>query len=281
MDQITTVQFEERVLQASMQRPVLVDFWATWCQPCLMLAPILEKLAGELAGKVDMVKVDIDREPQLAATFGIRSVPTVVLFNQGTLATQFSGVMPADAIRRVLEPFLPRDSDRLVATARTLLEQGDADEALPLLRQAHSADPENYRIHPELGRALLDTGALDELEALLRELPPNVAQEDAVKQLAARLTFERLAETAADTAELEQKVAANGADLEARFALAARKAAAQDYEPAMEQLLEIIRADRRFRDDGARKALVDIFALLNNEGPLVRRYRGLLSAALN
>lgn len=281
MDQITTAQFEERVLQASMARPVLVDFWATWCQPCVMLAPILGQLAQELAGRLDLVKVDIDREPQLATTFGIRSVPTVMLFHQGAIATQFSGVMPADGIRHVLEPFLPRDSDRLVETARTLLAEGNAEKALPLLRQAHASDPDNYRIHPELGRALLASGALDELEALLKDLPPNVAHEDSIQLLQAHLVFARLAQSAPDTPDLEQRIADHDSDLEARFALAARKVVAQEYEPAMEHLLEIIRADRRFRDDGARKALVDVFAMLNNEGPLVRRYRGLLSAALN
>lgn len=281
MEHVTTAGFEQHVLQASAQRPVLVDFWATWCQPCLMLAPILDKLAQELAGRVDMVKVDIDREPQLAATFGIRSVPTVILFRDGAVATQFSGVLPADGIRRLLEPFLPRDSDQVVAAARALLDQDRATEALALLRPALAAEPDNHRIHPELGRALLATGALDELESLLRDLPPNVAQEDAFRLLQAQLGFARLAASAPPLAELEQQVAANDGDLDARFALAARRVVAGDYEPAMEHLLAIIRIDRGYRDDGARRALVDVFALLNNEGPLVRRYRGLLSAALN
>lgn len=281
MEQVTTADFEQRVLQASAQRPVLVDFWATWCQPCLMLAPILEQLAQELAGRVDMVKVDIDREPQLAATFGIRSVPTVIVFHHGAVATQFSGVLPPEGIRQVLQPFLPRDSDRAVESALALLQQGKAAEALALLRQALAGDPDNYRIHPVLGQALLDTGALDELETMLRDLPTNLAHEDAFLLLQAHLGFARMAGDAPPLAELEQHVAADDGDLEARYALASRKVVEQDYESAMELLLDIVRTDRQFRDDGARKALVDVFALLNNEGPLVRRYRGLLSAALN
>lgn len=281
MEQITTAQFEQSVLKASEAHPVLVDFWATWCQPCLMLAPILEQLAQEFAGRLDMVKVDIDREPQLAAMCGIRSVPTVILFKGGRAATQFSGVLPPEAIRRVLEPFLPRPSDGVIERARALLDSGNAAQAVALLKEALAAEPDNYRIHPELGRALLAAGALDEVETLLRDLPPNIAHDEPILRLAAHLGFARVAAGAAPLPELERRVTADGADLEARFALAARKVLAADYESALAHLLEIIRTHRAFRDDGARRAMVDVFTLLNNEGPLVRRYRGLLSAALN
>ncbi len=281
MDNITTAQFEERVLKASVTGPVLVDFWATWCQPCLMLSPILETLAQEYGDRVAMVKVDIDQEPQLAATFAVRSVPTVIVFAKGKVATQFSGVMPAESIRRVLEPFLPRDSDKLIEQARTLLADSDGAQACALLEQTLAADPTNFRIYPELGNALLQTGALKELEQLLRDLPPNLAHDDAFRILKAQLTFAREAEGAPAMSELEKKLQADAKNLDARFALAVRKVVAGDYEPAMENLLTIIRQDRRYRDDGGRRALVDVFALLNNEGPLVRKYRGLLSSAIN
>ena len=281
MDNLTTAQFEERVLKASGQRPVLVDFWATWCQPCVMLAPILEKLAHEYGDRLAMVKVDIDQEPQLAATFGIRSVPTVLLFSKGKVATQFSGVLPPDGIRRLLEPYLPRPSDALVEQARTLLRDSGAAQACTLLRKALAQDPENYRIHPELGTALLHTGALEELDQLLHDLPPNIAQDDAFRLLQAQLSFARAAEGAPEVPELEQLLAKDENNLDARFALAARKVVAGEFEPAMENLLAIIRKDRRYGDDCGRRALVDVFALLNNEGPLVRKYRGLLSKAIN
>lgn len=281
MDNITTAQFDERVIRESDRRPVLVDFWATWCQPCLMLAPILEQLAQECGERIAMVKVDIDREPQLADAFGIRSVPTVLLFSKGTVATQFSGVLPPEGIRRVLEPHLPRESDKLLEQALALLQGGGAAESCALLRKALAADPANYRIHPELGNALLQTGALDELEVLLRDLPPTVAQSDAFHLLQARLAFARIAEGAPALPELERQLAADGNNLDARFALAARNVVDGNYEPAMENLLAIIRQDRRYREDGGRRALVDVFTLLNNEGPLVRRYRGLLSGTIN
>jgi putative thioredoxin len=132
-----------------------------------------------------------------------------------------------------------------------------------------------------LGNALLRTGALDELEDLLRDLTPNIAQDDAFRVLRAQLSFARVAEGAPALPELELQLAADENDLDARFALAARNVVAGDYEPAMENLLAIIRRDRRYRDDCGRRALVDVFALLNNEGALVRKYRGLLAATIN
>ena len=281
MDNLTTAQFDECVLKASEQRPVLVDFWATWCQPCVMLAPILEKLAQEYGDRLRLVKVDIDQEPQLAAAFGIRSVPTVVLFSKGKVATQFSGVLPPDGIRRLLEPHLPRPSDALIEQARTLLRDSGAGQACMLLRKALAEDPDNCRIHPELGTVLLHTGELEELEQLLHDLPTNIAQDDAFRLLRAQLAFARVAEDAPAVPELEQLLAKDENNLEARFALAARKVVAGEYEPAMENLLAIIRKDRRYGDDCGRRALVDVFALLNNEGPLVRKYRGLLAGAIN
>ena len=281
MDSVTTAQFDERVLKASEQCPVLVDFWATWCQPCQMLSPILEKLAQEYADRFAVVKVDIDQEPQLAANFGIRSVPTVMLFSRGRIATQFSGVLPPDGIRRLLEPHLPRTSDALVEQARALLKDSGAVQACKLLKKALAQDPENYRIHPELGTTLLHTGALDELENLLRDLPPNIAQDDGFRLLRAQLSFARVAEGAPEMPQLEQQLAVDANNLDARFALAAREVVAGEYEPAMENLLAIIRRDRGYRDDCGRRALVDVFALLNNEGPLVRKYRGLLAGAIN
>ena len=281
MDHVTTAQFDERVLKASAQRPVLVDFWATWCQPCLMLAPILENLAQEYADRVTMVKVDIDREPQLAATFAIRSVPTVMLFSNGRIATQFSGVLPPDGIRHLLEPHLPRPSDALIEQARELMRDNSATQACKLLKKALAQDPDNYRIHPALGNALLQTGELDELESLLRNLPPTIAGDDGFRLLRAQLSFARVAENSPDVPELERILARDENDLDARYALAARKVVAGEYEPAMENLLAIIRRDRLYRDDCGRRALVDVFALLNNEGPLVRKYRGLLSSVIH
>ncbi|MBI1732515.1 MAG: thioredoxin [Gammaproteobacteria bacterium] len=281
VDNISAAQFDERVVGESARRPVLVDFWATWCQPCTMLAPILEQLAGEYGDRLAMVKVDIDREPQLAARFAIRSVPTVILFAGGAAVTQFSGVLPADAVRHMLEPFLPRASDELVGKARAALGDGNAQQACALLRQALAEDPINYRIHPELGNALLQAGELDELETLLRGLPTNVAQEDAYRLLYARLAFARAAGDAPPLSDLERQVTEDSENLDARFALAARQVLAERYEPAMENLLRVIRQDRRYRDDGGRRAMVDVFALLNNEGPLVKKYRGLLAGAIN
>jgi putative thioredoxin len=277
---ISTADFDREVVERSAARPVLVDFWAAWCQPCLLLAPILAELAGHYGDRLEVVKVNADREPQLASRFGVRSLPTVMLFVDGKIAVQFSGLMPARRIQAIIEPHLPRPSDRLRQQAAEALAAGRHAEAAGMLREALESDPENWRIHPQLAEALVLLGELDEAERVIRELPANLQQEQDAQRLTARILLARTAAEHPDRAALEQAVAAGGS-LEQRFALSAHQALAGEYEAAMDNLMGIIREDRAFRDDGARRAMLAIFTILDNEGPLVRRYRSLLSAALN
>ena len=278
---ITTEQFEEAVIRASHVQPVLVDFWATWCQPCRMLAPILDQLVTEAAGKLKLVKVDTDREQDLATALGIRSLPTVLLFVDGRIATQFSGVQPLEAIRHLLEPFLPRASDSAGEEVSALVAAGRLADACTLLRGAIEADPDNYRLHGQLADLLLTEGKLEEAEDLLRALPPNVVGNHEFVRLMARLNFARTSAGAPDRAQLEQSLQREPDNLETRYTLSAHQVVAGEYEQALDNLLAIILADRGFRDDGGRRAMVDVFILLDNDDPLVRRYRGRLSSALN
>jgi putative thioredoxin len=277
----TLADFEQHVIEGSKTRPVLVDFWATWCQPCLALAPILEQLAAELGDKLTVVKVDIDREPQLAQYFQIRSVPSVKIFHQGNLVGEFSGVLPKNRILAMLAPVLPRDSDRQVERALETANDGDTMRAVDQLRAALADDAENWHIHEHLARLLLDARQLDEASAVLKLLPANVAQQPQFVALASRLSLLQSAAEAPELAALKSAVVANPADLETRFQFATQLAAAGDYDSAMENLVQIVATDRTFRDDGARRALLDIFELLNHEGPLVRRYRSRLAGLLN
>lgn len=278
---ISAAEFVARVVEASRQRPVLVDFWAAWCQPCRMLAPILEQIAVDYAGRLSVVKVDTDREPALAVELGIRSLPTVKLFVGGRAVTEFSGAYPLAQIKALLEAYLPRQSDELRKRAIELRTAGRTDEALRLLRQARSSDPDNFRVHEQLADVLIDAKELDEAEAILKALPPNIQQDHEFLVLQARLGFARVAADAPQPDALNAAVESNPEDLDARYRLGAVKVLDGEYEEAMEYLMEIIRRDRNFRDDGGRRALVDVFTILNNEGPLVRRYRSLLSSALN
>jgi len=260
---------------------VLVDFWAAWCQPCLMLAPVLQQLAQANAGRLEVVKVDADREPELAARFGIRALPTVKLFVNGEIAAEFSGLMPLARIQALLDPHLPRASDACIRDAAGLRQNGHAGVAIARLREALEADPDNHRIHPQLAALLIDQGDLDGAADVLRKLPAPVQQdpEPAVQQ--ARLEFARAAAGGPDRDTAQSMLSSSPGDLEARYALGAHQVLAGEYAEGMSNLIEIVRRDRKFRDDAGRRALLDTFTLLGNDGALVKKYRSLLSSALN
>jgi putative thioredoxin len=278
---VTEQNFEREVIRASDSVPVLVDFWADWCQPCKMLAPLLEQLAREYDGRLKVVKVDSDAQPQLAAAHGVRALPTVKLFRDGEVANEFSGVQPLSGIKAFVEPWLPRASDNVLDEAAALAEEGDRGRAVALLREALEADSENYRIHPQLAELLIREGRYDEAESILRSLPVNIRHDDAILRLNALLGFARTAGDAPAEEALSSSLEEDPADLDARYRLSAVQIMEGEYEEAMDNLLEVIRRDRTYGDDAGRRALVDVFQLLDNEGPLVKKYRGKLASALN
>ena len=279
---ITANNFELDVLLASRDIPVLVDFWADWCQPCKMLAPALEQLASEFEGAIRITKLNSDEEPELASRFGIRSLPTVKLFRDGQVVNEFSGVIPLAGIRAFIEPYLLKASDNLLKTAETALKENDLQKALTLLKEARETDPDNFRIHPLLVESLLRTGDYQEAEHILKSLPINIQQDNEILKLTARLEFAKQAEQIPKSPEtLEATLQTDPDNLDARYQFSMLNVINGNYETAMENLLEIIRRDRSYKDDGGRKALINVFELLDNQGPLVRKYRGLLSSALN
>lgn len=272
--------FQRLVLDKSFQVPVLVDFWASWCAPCQMLTPILHQLAQDYAGKFVLVTVNTDEERQLAAEHGIRSLPTVRLFRNGTVVEEFFGAQPEPVIRALIDAHVDRPSDQLRIQAQALRDRGDTLAAMRLLEEALAADPQNERIHLELAPLLIEHEKFDEAESVLKSLPTTRQFDADVTGALAQVNFARLAKTAPPAAQLEQQINKNPGNCEARYQLSAIKALDGDYEGAMQQLLEILRRDRSFRDDAGRKGLVAIFDLLGGEGPLVSRYRGLMSSAL-
>lgn len=272
--------FQRLVVESSHRVPVLVDFWASWCAPCQMLTPILHQLAEEYAGKFLLATVNTDEERQLALDHGIRSLPTVRLFRNGVVVEEFFGVQPEPVIRTLLDAYVERASDQLRARAQAVRERGDTAAAIKLLREALGSDPNNDRIHLDLAPLLIEQGEFEQAEQVLKSLPSGRQLDSDVSKLFAKLNFARLAKEAPPAELLEQQVQANPANCEARYQLSALKALAGDYEGAMEQLLEIVRRDRSFQDDAGRKGLVAIFELLGGEGPLVSRYRALMSSAL-
>jgi len=273
--------FDRRVVQESRRVPVLVDFWAAWCGPCRVLSPVLEQLAAAYAGKLLVAKVNSDEQQELAAEHGIRGLPTVQIYREGEVVEQFVGVQPEAVIRRAVDPYLARASDEFVGRALRAREAGDIPAAVALLREAVASDPENYRIHPQLVEALIDSGELADAEAILRDLPLNEREQEDARSLFAKLLFARAAAGAPLPDELERAVARDPSDLEARYRLSGIRALHGEYEAAMEQLLEIMRRNRGFRDDVGRRGLLALFQVLGGHGSLVNRYRARMSSALH
>lgn len=269
-----------KLMEASFQVPLLMDFWASWCQPCQVLMPVLAKLAEEYQGKFLLGKLNTEEQPEIAGQFGIRSIPTVKLFRDGRPVDEFLGALPEKAVRAFLDRHIARESDGQVVAARDRLAAGDADGAIALLNEAREADPDNPRITLALAEALATTGDVAGAEAALEGLPAEERDKPEVAALRGRLFFEGELAGAPGTAELEERLAADPGDHEARYQLALRNVVEQNYETAMELLLELMQQDRRFGDDAGRGGLVKIFELLGDD-PRVSRYRKRMASLLH
>ncbi|MDQ3563976.1 MAG: tetratricopeptide repeat protein [Pseudomonadota bacterium] len=272
--------FDVQVRQRSRVIPVLVDFWAPWCAPCRVLSPILAKLGQEYQGQVVVATVDTDKNQRLALEHRIQSIPAVKLYKNGEVIDEFLGVQPESLIRGLLDRHIERESDRQRAAAAAALARGDADAAERLLRQALAIDPDNQRLHPDLARVLVQRGRFEAAHEIIADLPAQRQLDEDISALRIRIDFARVAHAAPEEATLRQLIDADPGDCEARYQLSVRLITGGRFDPALEQLMEIIRRDRRYRDDGARKAIVDVFTLLGPQDPLVRRYRALMSSAL-
>lgn len=277
---VTAENFQQVVLDAPQGVPVLVDFWATWCGPCKALKPVLEKLADEYQGKFILAKIETDANPELASQFGIRGVPNVKAFLNGELVDEFSGALPEGQVRAFIERLMPSPGEELHLQALDAYGQGDPGKALQLLGQASQLDPRNEMIRVDAAAIMLDAGEMEEAQRLLASLSPDMIQQQRVQELLARIEFADKAKDLPDAESLQTRIAANAGDLEARLQLANLLIAHTQYEPALEQLLEIVRRDRAFQDDIGRKTMLSVFNLLGG-GELVSRYRRLLASALN
>jgi putative thioredoxin len=238
-----------QVMETSFNVPVLIDFWASWCQPCQVLMPILARLAEEYQGKFLLGKLNTEEQQEIAAQFGIRSIPNVKLFRNGQPVDEFMGALPEKAVREFLDRHVARDSDAQVAEALEQLRAGNAAGAVMLLDEAREADPDNPRITVALAQAQAAGGNIAAAEATLDSLPANERDKPEVAAVRNHLYFEGQLAGAPPTPELEASLAADPEDHEALFQLASRKVVEKDYDTAMELLLQLMQKDRGFGDD--------------------------------
>lgn len=272
--------FQQVVIEGSKKVPVVVDFWAAWCGPCRVLKPILEKLAEAYQGKFILAKVNVDQNQELAVRYGVRSIPSVKAFINGEVVDEFSGALPEPAVRAFLERILPSPAEELRLKAAEQRAAGDTAGALETLAEASKLDPANEAVRLDAAEILLDAGQLDEAEQQLNSLSPLTRAESRAQQLLARLTFSRAAKSEHDEQFLRARINAAPDDMATRLKLAKLLIATGRHAEGMDELLQMIRMDRSWNEEAARKTMLSVFNLLGNS-PLVAEYRRRLASVLN
>ncbi len=285
--------FRRDVVDPSRTSLVIVDFWAEWCGPCKQLAPVIEKVCADYAAKgVKLVKVNVDENGFIASQFRVQSIPTVYAVFQGQPVADLSQARTEGQFKQYLDQLLaqlPIESDEkalqqevapLIAMGEEMLAGGEHERALSIFSQIAEMDPDNAEVISGQARALIALGQLDEAEALIASLPPEVAKHPAIDQARAAIALKREARPMADLSDLESKVTADPDDHQARFDLAAGLMGNGDRDGAADMLLESVRRDRAWNDGAARAQLVKIFEAVGLEDPWVAAQRRKLSQIL-
>jgi putative thioredoxin len=284
----TTATFMKDVIEASREVPVIVDLWATWCGPCKQLGPLLEKVVREAKGRLRLVKVDIDKNPQIAQQFRVQSIPAVFAVADGRVVDGFVGALPESQVRafakRLMEAGGPDEEATQIAEAvehaRQLMEEGDTGTAAALFGQILEHDPGNLPAIGGLARCHVKAGDLAKAKELLDKAPADKAGDAEITAARSALELAEQAMKSGPIDELRAKVAANPADHAARLEFANALHAAGHDEEAIDQLLELVKRDRKWNEEAARKQLVKLFEALGATNPLVATGRRRLSSLL-
>ncbi|MDH5353014.1 MAG: thioredoxin [Gammaproteobacteria bacterium] len=266
-------EFQPLVLENSFKQPVLVDFWADWCEPCKTIMPILAKLAEEYGGKFHLAKVNTEEQQELAAHFQIKSLPTMKLFVNGQPVDERMGALPESEIRAFIDQFITSESDELMTAAKIASQEGRADDATQLMNEALAKDPGNADLKIDIAQLVMAQGDSDAALALLDSLDGDGQKKDGAVKLRAEITLTNQLKSLPPIEEIEQKLVSNPDDLGALIDKANYLSAQGEYEQAMECLLKVMTLDRSHEDDAGRNGLIALFDMLGGEHPSVQKYR--------
>lgn len=261
----TTRTFVQDVIEESKRQPVLIDFWAPWCGPCRQLTPVIEKAVTAAKGKVKLVKMNIDENPEIPGQMGIQSIPAVIAFVNGQPADGFMGAVPESQVNAFIDkltagmPGAEPTAAELLQEAEAVLAEGDPATAASIYGEVIAADAGNIAAIAGLARCYVETGAIEQAKQTLELVPVAKREDAAVKAVQAKIDLVEQANALGPVTELEQKVAANPLDHRARFDLAIALNGANQRSEATGHLLEIVKRDRKWDDDGARKQLIQFF----------------------
>lgn len=283
----TTATFAKDVIEASRQQPVLVDFWAPWCGPCKQLTPIIEKVVKEAAGRVRLVKMNIDEHPSIAGQLGIQSIPAVIAFVDGRPADGFMGALPESQVRAFIDKIAgPAGADQqaeieaILAEAKDLLDQKDIAGAADLFGAVLQADPENAAAFAGMAQCMIAAGQFDNARQALASLSEETAKDPAIVAVTKQLDQIEEARKLGDPLALEQALSADPADHAARLKLAKIRNVEGNRDAAAEHLLTIMKQDRTFEDDAARRELLQFFEVWGPKDPATISARRRLSSIL-
>lgn len=276
---INEANAQQQLIDESFNRPVVVDFWADWCEPCKQLMPILEKLANEYAGAFLLAKVNADEQQMLAGQLGVRSLPTVMVIKEGQPVDGFAGAQPESAVREMLEKHLPSPWNAKIAEATELLDAGDTAGALALLRGAWEDSNKLKDIALAYAGALIEANRLDDAEAVLKEV--RLVDQDALhEQLLAQIELKREAGKSPEVEALEAELAADADNHEVRVRLAVQLTTQDHHKEALEHLLVVLRADRDWNNGEAKRMYLDTLATIGKGDPLAAEYQRKLFSIL-
>ncbi len=272
--------FEQQVVELSKQQPILVDFWADWCQPCKVLIPLLSKLSNDYKGAFILAKVNADEQQELVAAAGVRNLPTVKLYKDGKVVDEFMGAKTESELRQFLDAHIENETDKQIKEALKQSSEGHFAQATEILKQLNQQDPSNSNVYIAIARVYLQSGDFENCAAVLKALPANIQVSDEVKNLQDELALVQATSDAPAVDELLEQLEKTPDNNEIRLQLASQYIVAHQYEQALETLLYIVREDMDFQDGAAKAAMLKVFETLGSAEPLTRSYRTKLATLL-